>query len=129
LSVLFPGNATLGATIPVGEVWRSLVLELILTFVLMLVILRVSSGPKEKGLTAAITIGGVIALEAMFAGPISGASMNPARSIAPAVVSGETGSLWVYLVGPIAVAALAVPAAAALRPRPANGSRADEGSR
>jgi aquaporin NIP len=93
-------HATLGATHPAGSAWQSLVLETVLTAMLMLVILGVASGPKEKGLLAGVAIGGVIAFEALFAGPISGASMNPARSLAPALVSGSTSDLWVYLAGP-----------------------------
>lgn len=102
LRLLFLHHASLGATIPAGDVWQSFVLEGVLTFILMVVILRVSSGPKERGILAGITVGAVIGLEAMFAGPISGASMNPARSLAPAAVSGEFAGLWVYLTAPIA---------------------------
>jgi len=76
------------------------VLEVVLTGMLMFVILAVSSGAKEKGLMAGIAVGGVIGFEALFAGPICGASMNPARSLAPAVVSGNLTALWVYLVAP-----------------------------
>lgn len=76
---------------------------------LMLVILAVSSGPKKKGLMAGIAIGGVIGLEAMFAGPICEASMNPVRSLAPAIVSGHVDTLWVYIVAPVLGAVLAVP--------------------
>jgi aquaporin NIP len=75
----------------------------------MLVIINVATGPKEQGLFAGIAIGSVILLEAMFAGPISGASMNPARSLAPAVVSGHMEAIWVYLVAPVTGAALAIP--------------------
>lgn len=75
----------------------------------MLVIMGVSTGSKEQGLFAGIAVGGVILLEAMFAGPICGASMNPARSLAPALVSGETQNLWIYLTAPVAGAALAIP--------------------
>jgi aquaporin Z len=113
LRVLFPDSATLGATLPAGAVGQSFVLEAILTAILMLVILAVSSGSKEKGITAGIAIGATVALEAMFAGPISGASMNPARALAPAVVSGQTKDLWVYFAAPIAGALLAVPLARA----------------
>ena len=74
----------------------------------MFVILSVSTGAKERGITAGIAVGGVIALEALFAGPISGASMNPARSLAPALVSGRVGALWIYLLAPIAGALLGV---------------------
>jgi aquaporin Z len=81
----------------------------------MLVVLSVSTGAKEKGITAGIAVGAVIALEAMFAGPICGASMNPARSIAPAVVSGHLEHLWVYLAGPVLGAWLAVPACCGVR--------------
>jgi aquaporin Z len=87
---------------------QSFVLELILTFLLMLVILNVSTGAKEKGITAGIAVGAVIALEAMFAGPVSGASMNPARSFAPAVVTMNFAALWIYIAGPLLGAVLAV---------------------
>ncbi len=105
LKLMFPEHPTLGATIPRGSAMQSFVLEVILTALLMFVILCVSSGPKEKGVMAGIAVGGVIAFEAMFAGPISGASMNPARSLAPAVVSGvmlrDFRSVWIYVVAPI----------------------------
>lgn len=74
----------------------------------MLVILQVSKGGKEKGITAGMAIGAVIALEALFAGPISGASMNPARSLAPALVSFQLAHLWIYILAPLAGAAGAV---------------------
>ena len=106
---LFPADATLGATQPSGSVIQSLVLEIAMTWILMLVILSVSAGSKERGLMAGIAIGAVVGLEALFGGPISGASMNPARSIGPALVSGHLGHLWVYLTAPIAGALLAVP--------------------
>src|SRR5882724_6948495 len=100
LRLLFPRNVLLGATMPAGSELQSFVLETILTFFLMLTILNVSTGAKEKGVTAGIAIGAVIALEAMFAGPVCGASMNPARSLAPALVSGHFGHLWIYLTAP-----------------------------
>ena len=115
LRFLFPAHPTLGATFPAGSPAQSFVLEVVLTFILMLVILNVSTGAKEKGITAGIAVGAVIALEAMFAGPICGASMNPARSIAPAVVSGHLEHLWVYLAGPVLGAWLAVPACCGVR--------------
>ena len=109
LRLLFPTDALLGATLPAGSVMQSFILEVILTFFLMLVIMGVSTGPKEQGLFAGIAIGSVVLLEAMFAGPICGASMNPARSLAPAVVSGHLEYLWVYLVAPVAGAGIAIP--------------------
>ena len=115
LRVLFPANSTLGVTLPAGEAWQSFVLEVVLTFLLMLVILSVSTGAKEKGITAGMAVGAVIGLEAMFAGPICGASMNPARSLAPALVSGHLASLWVYLLAPTLGAVLAVPACCGVR--------------
>ena len=115
LRFLFPTDITLGATLPAGSEMQSFVLEVALTFFLMLVILSVSTGAKEKGITAGIAVGAVIALEAMFAGPISGASMNPVRSLAPAVVSGHFEHLWVYFAGPILGAILAVPACCGVR--------------
>jgi aquaporin Z len=93
------------------------VLEIVLSFILMLVILSVSAGAKEKGITAGIAIGATIGLEAMFAGPICGASMNPARSLAPAIVSGNVEFLWVYLAAPVIGAILAVPGCCAFRER------------
>lgn len=109
LHVLFPLHPTLGATAPAGAPMQSFILEIVLTWFLMLVILNVSTGAKEKGITAGIVVGAVIGLEAMFAGPICGASMNPARSIAPALVSMQLDTLWIYILGPILGALLAVP--------------------
>ena len=108
LHILFPTHATLGATMPAGTDRQSFILELMLTFLLMFVILNVSTGAKEKGITAGIAVGAVIGLEAMFAGPICGASMNPARSLAPALVSGQWEHLWIYLTAPFAGAWLAI---------------------
>ncbi len=105
---LFPHDATLGATLPAGTAWQSLALEIVLTWLLMLIILSVSDGARERGVMASLAVGGVVALEALFAGPISGASMNPARSLAPAIVSGELRGLWIYFVAPVAGALLAV---------------------
>jgi aquaporin NIP len=108
LYLLFPTHATLGATVPAGPAVQSFVLEVVLTWVLMFVILSVSVGPKEKGVMAGIAVGAVIAFEALFAGPISGASMNPARSLAPGLVAGQWDTLWVYLTAPVLGAGLAV---------------------
>ncbi|HVX51395.1 MAG TPA: aquaporin [Chitinophagaceae bacterium] len=109
LKLLFPANALLGATLPAGSNLQSFVLEVLLTFFLMLVIINVATGSKEQGMFAGLAIGSVVLLEAMFAGPVCGASMNPARSLAPAVVSGHTENLWIYLAAPVAGAAAAIP--------------------
>jgi aquaporin Z len=109
LKVLFPANQLLGATMPAGTEMQSFILEFILTFFLMLVILNVAIGSKEQGMFAGLAIGAVVGLEAMFAGPICGASMNPARSFAPAIVSGHFEHLWLYIVAPIFGAAAAIP--------------------
>lgn len=101
LRMLFPSHPTLGSTLPAGSSAQSFVLEMILTALLMFVILSVSTGAKEKGITAGIAIGALIGLEAMFAGPICGASMNPVRSLAPALVSGQISQLWIYLIAPV----------------------------
>jgi aquaporin NIP len=108
LRFLFTGNEFLGATMPAGSDLQSFVLELILTFFLMLVIINVATGSKEQGMFAGLAIGSTVLLEAMFAGPICGASMNPIRSISPAVVSGHLEHLWIYLTAPILGAVLAI---------------------
>src|SRR4030081_2884938 len=109
LRLLFPANTTLGATIPTGPLLQSFILELLLTALLMFVILGVSSGAREKGITAGIVVGSMIGLEAMFAGPICGASMNPARSLGPAVVSGHMEFLWIYVLATTLGAVAAIP--------------------
>jgi MIP family channel proteins len=109
LRAMFPSDPTLGATMPSGgAASQSFVMELILTMILMFVILSVSSGSKEKGVLAGVAVGSVIALEALFAGPVSGASMNPARSLAPALVAWRLEHLWVYLTAPVLGAAAGV---------------------
>ena len=110
LKLLFPANAALGATEPAGGATQSFAMEFLLTLILMFVILSVSAGAKEKGLLAGVAIGAVIGLEAMFAGPVSGASMNPARSLAPALVGMRPEHVWLYLLAPTlgAVAGVAV---------------------
>lgn len=102
-----PGS-TLGATLPAHSAAQAFGLELFLTFWLMLVILRVTSSFYEQGLLVGITISATVWLEALVAGPLCGASMNPARSLAPALLSGHSEALWVYLAAPIAGALLAV---------------------
>ena len=100
LKFLFPENQNLGTTSPAGSSIQSFILEFILTYFLMLVIIHVSQGSKEVGIIAGIAVGGTVGLEALFAGPICGASMNPARSLAPALASGHIQSLWIYLLAP-----------------------------
>jgi aquaporin NIP len=102
------GNiATVGATLPSGSQGQSFLWELVLTFFLMFVIMAVATDTRAVGEAAAIAVGGTVGLDAMFGGPISGASMNPARSIGPALVSGNLHALWLYIVAPICGASLA----------------------
>src|SRR5207247_6134910 len=117
LRLLVPVIITLIATIPAGPLLQSFILVLILTALLMFVILGVSTGAREKGITAGIVVGSVIALEALFAGPACGASMNPARSLAPAIVSGHFGALWIYLVAPAMGACIGVLGCGCVRER------------
>jgi len=98
--------ANVGATLPSGSQTQSFVWELIMTAFLMFVILAVATDTRAVGEAAAIAIGGTIGLDAMFGGPISGASMNPMRSLGPALVSGDLQSLWLYIVAPIIGASL-----------------------
>lgn len=107
LKILFPASVALGATFPQGTALQSFVLEMILTFLLMMVIIRVSEGAKETKWFAGIAVGGTVLLEALFAGPVCGASMNPARSLAPAIVSGHLEYVWIYLIAPTIGALLA----------------------
>lgn len=116
LRLLFPEHATLGATIPSGSAWQSFGLEAVMSFFLMMVILGVAHGAREQGLMAGVAVGGTVALEAAFGGPISGASMNPARSLGPALVAGRLGELWIYLAAPVLGMLAAVPLCRILRP-------------
>ena len=108
IRVLFPDQASLGPTLPSGSIMQSFIMEVMLTLILMFVVLNVTVGAKEKGITAGFVVGSVIAFEVLVGGPISGASMNPARSIAPAVVGGELQHLWIYLTAPVIGAVIAV---------------------
>ncbi|MFT6754819.1 MAG: aquaporin NIP [Urechidicola sp.] len=108
LKFLFPDLALYGNTLPSDGWLQSFVLEFILTLILMLVIMKVSSGSKETGTMAAIAIGGTVLIEALVFGPITGASMNPARSIAPALASGNFQDLWLYIVAPVIGAIVAI---------------------
>jgi len=100
LRTMFGNVAHVGATLPTGSQAQSFVLEVILTFFLMFVITSVATDTRAVGQAAAIAIGGTVGLGAMFGGPISGASMNSARSLGPALVSGDFHALWIYLVAP-----------------------------
>jgi aquaporin NIP len=107
---LFPEDSTyLGATLVSGTIMQSFVLEVVITFLLMLIIIMVATGSKEVGTLAGIAIGAAVAVLALMGGPISGASMNPARSLGPALVSGNLEHIWLYIAAPIMGAVLAVP--------------------
>lgn len=109
LRFLYPEHSNLGATLPSVDIGRAFVWETVLSFMLMVVILNVSTGHMEKGIMAGVAVGGVIAFEALIGGPATGASMNPARSLGPALVSGQLQDLWIYLIAPIIGALLAAP--------------------
>ena len=120
LQFLFPEETThLGASLPSIPPIKAFILETILTFILMFVIHGVASGAKEKGILAGVAVGSTIALEAMFAGPVCGASMNPARSIGPAIISGHLQHLWIYLAGPLLGTTLALAGQSITRPETA----------
>jgi aquaporin Z len=109
LKLMFPAHPTLGATLPGDSLITAFVLEVVLSFILMFVILNVSTGAMEKGIMAGAAIGATVMLCALFGGPVSGASMNPARSLGPALASGQLAHVWLYIVAPILGAALASP--------------------
>jgi len=109
LRLMLGDVARLGTTIPAGSggAWQSFGLETVLTFFLMFVIMAMATDTRAVGQAAALAIGGTIAMDALFAGPITGASMNPARSLAPAIISGTWTDQWVYLLAPLLGAAIA----------------------
>lgn len=115
--LLFSNVAALGATLPAGSSGQSFILEIILTFFLMFVIIRVATGAKEMGVMAGAAIGATVWLDALFGGPVSGASMNPARSLGPALVSGQLDALWIYLLAPVLGACAAIWCCRCLRDR------------
>ncbi|MFP6638690.1 MAG: aquaporin [Myxococcota bacterium] len=115
LRSIFTSHAGLGATQPIGGIAESFVLEIVLTFFLMFVILGVATGAQEKGIIAGMAVGAMVCLGALFGGPISGASLNPARSLAPALVSGVAASIWLYLLAPCIGSGLAVGACRVVR--------------
>jgi MIP family channel proteins len=106
LAVWTDQPAELGATVPSVGAGSAFVYELVLTAFLMFVVMAVATDTRAIGPAAAVAIGGTISLDALFGGPVTGASMNPARSFGPALVAGEWRGFWVYVVGPIAGAAL-----------------------
>ena len=106
LRYLFGNVFVLGANQPAGPIVQSLVLEVLVTAILMFVIAAVATDQRAKGLPAGQAIGGAVALNVLWAGPISGASMNPARSFGPVLISGVWTAHWIYWVGPIVGAAL-----------------------
>ncbi len=108
LKFLFPDSLTMGETLPSGPVMQSFILEIILTYFLMLVIIFVSQDSPAVSQFTGLAVGATVLLEAMFAGPITGASMNPARSLAPAIFSGHLEHLWLYILAPVLGAILAV---------------------
>lgn len=107
--------ATLGATVPTIDPGRAVVLEVLLTFVLMFVIVAVATDARAEGQVAGLAIGGAVALCSVFGGPLTGCSMNPARTLGPALVSGELGQLWIFMVGPLVGATLACRVYGAIR--------------
>lgn len=107
LAAIWPSDpASLGATLPTVGLGSAFVYEVVLTAFLMFVIMAVATDTRAVGAAAAIAIGGTVGLDALFGGPITGASMNPARSLGPALVSGELSDLWLYLLAPLIGAAL-----------------------
>lgn len=123
LLAAWPGQpAQLGATIPSVGAGTALLYEAILTAVLMFVIVSVATDTRAVGAAAAIAIGGTVALDALFGGPVTGASMNPARSFGPALAAGEWQDFWVYVLGPLVGAAAGAFAYQAIRGEPSAGS-------
>lgn len=115
LFAMYPDHPTLGATLPHGPPWHAFVLEVWLTAVLVFVILAVTAAEPSVRHLGGFIVGAVIALEALFAGPISGASMNPVRSLAPALFSGCVEHLWIYIAAPLLGAAVAIPTCAVIQ--------------
>ena len=107
LAAIWPSEpGSLGATLPTVGLGSAFVYEVVLTAFLMFVIMAVATDTRAVGAAAAIAIGGTVGLDALFGGPVTGASMNPARSLGPALVSGELSDLWLYLLAPLVGAAL-----------------------
>jgi MIP family channel proteins len=106
LAVWTDGPASLGATVPSVGAGSAVLYEALLTAFLMFVIMAVATDTRAVGAAAAIAIGGTVGLDALFGGPVTGASMNPARSFGPALASGEWHDIWIYVVGPVLGAGL-----------------------
>ena len=116
--------AALGATVPSVGNGTALLYEVVLTALLMFVIIAVATDTRAVGAAAAIAIGGTVALDVLLGGPISGASLNPARSFGPALAAGEWSAFWIYIVGPIAGATLGAAAYEVIRtPGPSSAPR------
>jgi aquaporin NIP len=114
------GNiAHVGATYPSGSDSQAFLWEAVLSFFLMFVIMAVATDTRAFGEAAAIAIGGTVGLDAMFGGPITGASMNPARSLGPGIIAGDLHAIWIYLLAPVVGAALAALAYTLIRAEPA----------
>jgi aquaporin NIP len=107
LDLVLPAGSGFGATVPAVPALQAVVWEAILTFVLVFVIMGVATDPRGHGSASGIAIGGAICLDAFFGGPVTGASMNPARSLAPALFQGTLPTLWIYFIGPAAGAVAA----------------------
>ncbi len=109
LRLLFPENGTFGMTVPTITLTATFLVEVVISFLLMFVILNVSTGHKEEGVMAGVAIGGFVAIAALVAGPLTGASMNPARSFGPALVAVKLDFIWIYLLAPVIGTLLACP--------------------
>jgi aquaporin Z len=115
LLLILPETSTLGQTNPKIPVFSAFLIELLASFFLMLVILNVANGHKEEGILAGVAIGSLILIEALIFGPLTGASMNPARSIGPALIALDLSNLWLYILAPVVGTILAVPTCKLLR--------------
>ena len=109
LRLLFPEHGTLGSTLPAVPLTSAFVMEILLSFFLMFVVFNVSTNHKEAGVIGGIAVGGIVALNALFGGPVTGASMNPARSLGPALLSLNLDSMWLYLTAPVVGTCMAWP--------------------
>ncbi len=120
LSGLLPDGLSYGATVPGVPELQAFAWEVVLTFLLMLVVIAVATDSRAEGIMAGTAIGAVVALCAMLAGPVTGASMNPARSLAPALFEGRLNVVWIYFMGPMIGAVLAALVYQAIRCEPAD---------